>query len=494
MGTTWPQSYPQVKASPISTPALKYETMTKQQIRILALLSLAMFLVVLDSAIINVALPAIKAALHVQDASLQWVLTAYILTFGGFLLLGGRTADLYGRRRILVVGVAGFAICSLLIGLSPSGPILIALRAAQGLAGAFMAPTALSILLTTFPEGHTRNQALSAWSVVAAGAAAVGVFLGGLLTQYLGWRWCFFVNVPIGLLAIPAILKYIPAHSQEARDKHLDLPGAILVTSGLMTLVYALTSASSSGWTSPLTLSTLGASLALLAGFILNEAKASHPLMPLSIFRLRNVIGGNLVMLPIIAGALGMFFFVSLYIQGVLHYSPSATGVAFLPLPIIIGLISIKAPALLRRFKVKTLVITGTALTSLGTIGLSLLNAHSSYLGHLLPAFLVLAAGFGISFVAITVAATTGIPANEAGLASGLINTSQQIGGALGLAVLTVIAQTTTASRLAAGYTIADATVAGYQRAFLTAVILMLAALAVAITVIRTPQAPKTSS
>src|ERR1700682_2519527 len=215
---------------------------------ILLLLSLAMFMVILDSAIINVALPAMKAALHFDTSSLQWVLTAYILTFGGFLLLGGRTADLFGRRRLLVLGIGGFSLFSLLLGLTSSSVLLIALRALQGLAAAFMAPTALSILLTTFEEGDERNRALSIWSIVASGGAAAGVFLGGVLTQYLGWRWCSFVNAPIGILAIVGILKYVPAHIQESRGQRLDLPGAVLVTGGLMALVYALTLASQVGW------------------------------------------------------------------------------------------------------------------------------------------------------------------------------------------------------------------------------------------------------
>lgn len=464
--------------------------MTRNQKLILGLLSLAMFLVILDSAIVNIALPAIKAALHVNDAALQWVLTAYILTFGGFLLLGGRTADLYGRRRVLIAGVAGFVVCSLLIGLSGSGPLLITLRTLQGLAAAFMAPTALSILLTTFPEGPERNQALSIWSVVAAGGGAAGVFLGGVITQYLGWRWCFFVNVPVGLIAIPFLLKHLPAHSDEAADKHLDLPGAVLVTGGLMALVYALTSLAQAGLTSPQTWATGLASLILIAGFLFNESRTPHPLMPLSIFRLRNVVGGNLVMLPIVAGALGMFFFVSIYIQNILHYSPIVSGTAFLPLPIIIGLISIMAPALLSRFSVKSLVVTGTGLTTAGTLWLSSLGTHSTYFGHLLPAFLVLALGFGISFVAVTIAATTGVPHGEAGLASGLINTSQQVGGALGLAVLTVVSQVGHDAALAAGHSATDAAVTGFQHAFFTAALLMLAALIVAVTIIRTPKEP----
>jgi EmrB/QacA subfamily drug resistance transporter len=450
------------------------------------LLALAMFLVILDSAIINVALPAIKDAMHFTTASLQWVITGYILTFGGFLMLGGRTADLYGRRRVLVAGIAGFIAFSLLAGLAVSAPMLIAARAFQGLAGAFMAPTALSILLATFEEGPERNHALSIWSLVASGGAAAGVFLGGLLTQYLGWRWCFFVNVPIGIAAIYYILKHVPAHIQEASDRNLDIPGAVLITGGLMSLVYGLSLAPQAGWTAPSTLVSLVAAAVLLAAFLINETRVKHPLVPLSIFRIRNVTGGNLMMLPIVAGALGMFFFVSLFIQNVLHYSPSQTGIAFLPIPVIIGFISYKAPKLLMRFGFKPLLVAGTVLTTLGTFLMSFIGTGTTYT-QLLPIFVILACGFGISFVAITVASTAGVPLDEAGLASGLINTSQQIGSALGLAILAAVAAATTTAAASNGHDATAASIFGYQRAFFTAALLMGIALLVGIFVIKTP-------
>ncbi len=465
--------------------------MHKQRNVILLLLATTMFLVVLDSAIVNVALPAIKSALHFDSSALQWVLTAYILTFGGFLMLGGRIADLYGRRKVLVWGVGGFTLFSLLLGLSTSDVMMVALRAFQGLAAAFMAPTALSILLTTFEEGPERNRALSIWSMVASGGAAAGVFLGGLLTQYLGWRWCFFVNVPLGLLAIAGILKYVPAHIQESRDKHLDLPGAVLITGGLMSLVYALTQASESGWGSIATLVSFGVSIVLIGSFIWNETKAKHPLVPLSIFRIRNVSGGNLMMLPVSAGALGMFFFLSVYVQNVLKFPPLLSGLAFLPLPLIIGFISMKAPKLLGKFGFKPLIVVGTSLIAAGTFALSFLGVDSSYWFQILPAFIVLATGFGLSFLSVTIASTAGVPGNEAGLASGLINTSQQIGGALGLAVLAVIASSVSLQDTAAGHTALAATVHGYQLAFLAASGLMVIALLIGIFVIRTPKQPE---
>jgi EmrB/QacA subfamily drug resistance transporter len=455
---------------------------------VLWLLALAFFLVVLDSAIINVALPAIKTGVHFSSAGLQWVVTGYILTFGGFLMLGGRTADLYGRRRVLVLGILGFVLFSLLTGLSISAPMMIAMRALQGLAGAFMAPSALSILLTTFPEGPERNRALSVWSIVASGGAAAGVLLGGILTQYLGWRWCFFVNVPIGIAAAWAIHRTLPAHIDEAADKHLDVPGAVLVTSGLMLLVFGLTSATQSGWAALPTVAAFTLSALLLTGFVVNESRASHPLMPLSIFRIRNVTAGNLMMLPVIAGALGMFFFASLFIQNVLHNSPLLTGLYFLPVPVIIGIISYQAPKLLDRFGFKPLLVGGTALATLGVYLMSFINAGSSYFINILPVFLLLAFGFGVLFVAVVVASTAGVPHEEAGLASGLINTSQQIGGALGLAILAVVASSTTSMAAAHGHTLADAAVLGYQRAFLTAAMLMAVALLVGIFVIKVPK------
>lgn len=464
--------------------------MQRRQNKILWLLALTMFLVVLDSAIVNVALPAIKEALHFETSTLQWVLTAYILTFGGFLMLGGRIADLYGRRKVLVWGIGGFTLFSLLLGLSSSDVMMIALRGFQGLAAAFMAPTALSILLTTFEEGPTRNKALSIWSLVASGGAAAGVFLGGLLTQYLGWRWCFFVNVPIGILAIIGIMKLVPTHSKESRDKHLDLPGAVLITGGLMALVYALTLTSESGWGAVPTLVSFSVSFVLLAAFMWNETKAKHPLVPLSIFRIRNVSGGNLMMIPVSAGALGMFFFLSMYIQNVLKFPPMLSGLAFLPLPIIIGAVSINAPKLLGRFGFKPLLIVGLALITIGTFILGFLDISSSYWLHILPAFVLLATGFGLAFVSITIASTSGVPGNEAGLASGLINTSQQIGGALGLAILAVIASSITTSSAIAGQPTLEAIVHGYQLAFLTASGLMVAALLIAIFVIHVPKKP----
>ncbi len=459
-----------------------------RKIIILIMLTLAQLLVRLDNAIVNLALPAIKGNLHFDDASLQWVLTVYVLTFGGFLMIGGRVADLYGRRRVLLLGMAGFTLSSLLIGFSQSSLMLIVMRGIEGIGAAFMAPTALSILLTTFREDGERNWALSAWSLVAAAGAALGVVLGGLLTQYLGWRWNFFINVPIGLLGIAGTLRWVPAHSQEAQNKQLDLPGAVLVTGGLMTLVYALTLAPRLGWESSATLVSLGVSLVLLAAFLINETRVQHPLVPLSIFRIREVSGGNLIMIPIVGSGLGAFYFSSLYIQNVLHYSPALSGISFLPVPIVIGVIATRAPRLLSRFGFKPMLVVGTILLGLGAFLMSLVRANSSYLVNILPAFLIFGIGNGLATVAGTVAATTGVRGEEAGLASGLINTSQQVGGALGLAVLAEAASSVTGSGLTAGQNLAQASLHGYQEAFLVAAVLLAVALLISVFVIRAPE------
>ncbi|HEX6462614.1 MAG TPA: MFS transporter [Candidatus Saccharimonadales bacterium] len=453
---------------------------------ILWLLALAQFLVILDSVIVNVALPAIKTSLGFDATTLQWVVTAYVLTFGGFLMLGGRAADLFGRRRVLVGSIIVFSIMSLLIGLSQSSTMFIVLRSLQGLAAAFMSPAALSILLTTFKEGNERNKALSLWGALGAGGAAVGVMLGGLITQTLGWEWNFFINVPLGFLAAWGLYKIIPAHSKEESDKKLDISGALLVTSGLVTLVYALTQAEVWGWADAATWSLFGLSAAFLVAFFFNESKVKHPLMPLSIFQLRNVMGGNVAMMPIMAGAFGMFFFASLYIQNVLQYSPILTGLSFIPVPIIIGVISTNAPRLLQRFSLKQLMITGTILLALGNFYLSLIPLNGDYFINVLPGLLIMAVGMGLSFVSVTIAATSGVPARESGLASGMINTSQQVGGALGLAILSSIAAAVTASHQAAGNAFREASLYGYKQVFLWAGIFIVFGLLAIVFIVRT--------
>ena len=467
----------------VNRPRRKYMGITKNKVIVLVLLALTQFLVVLDSSIVNVALPAIKESLGFTDASLQWILTAYVLTFGGFLLLGGRAADLYGRRKVLVIGLSGFTLTSLLIGLSQSSESFIVLRAIQGLTAAFMSPAAMSVLLTTFSEGKERNRALSIWSIVAAGGAAVGVLLGGIITQLFGWHWDFFINVPIGILAVIGILKYVPAHAKEESDKNLDLLGAALITSGLIALVYAISQAPEMGATHPTVVLTFIASIILIAAFVYNESRVKHPLVPLSVFRLRNVSGGNLIMIPAMAGMLGMFYFISLYLQNILHYSPVQSGLAFLPFPIILGTVSWNAPKLVDRFGIKKLLIAGTILPTIGIGLLTLLPIDGSYVVNILPSIILIPLGMGLFFLAAILAATSGVPARESGLVSGLINTSQQVGGALGIAVLAGVAAFATGTA-----TGPEAQLAGFHAAFMAATLLMLGALAIALFVIKVPK------
>jgi EmrB/QacA subfamily drug resistance transporter len=455
---------------------------------IFILVAIAQFMVVLDISITNVALPTIKQQLNFTNSSLQWVITAYALTFGGFLLLGGRLADLFGRRRTLLIGMGAFTVFSLLIGLSQTSTELIILRALQGLSAALMSPSALSIVLTTFREGPERNRALGYWTLVATGGAAVGLLLGGVLTQYLNWRWNFFVNVPVGIAVTAAIARFVPGHAKEENRPSLDLPGAVLVTSSLILQVFAFSKAPAWGWLSASTLATLGAALVLLAAFLANEYWAKHPLMPLSIFRIRNVTGANLMMAPIYAGLLGMFFLITLYVQNILHFSPIKTGLAFLPFPLILGLMSTRIPGLVGRYGFKRFLVAGPLLVAIGLAMLSRVSVHGDYWTSLLPTLIIMPLGMGMTFMPIIAAATSGVPGHQAGLASGLINTSQQMGGALGLSILSGIAASVTASSAYLGR--AGALVHGFDRAILAAVAFLLFAAILAILVIRQPKRP----
>lgn len=407
---------------------------------ILVLLALAQFMVVLDVSIVNVALPRIQEAFHMSQTSLQWIVTAYTLTFGGFLLLGGRAADLFGRRRMFIIGTIVFGIASLIDGLAPSGGVLIALRGAQGLAAAIMSPAALSIVLVTYREGHERNLALSVWGAVASGGAAAGVLLGGILTQYLGWRWNFFINIPVALLVSVAAFRLLPAHESEEKHNNLDLPGAVSITAALMILVYGLVKAPTNGWTSHSSLLFFGSTIVLIAFFIFNELRAKHPLIPLGIFRIRNVSAANLTQMPIVAGMFSTFFFTTLYAQNVLGFSPVKTGLCFLAVPIAIAITATNVPRVVKRIGFKPILMVAPLVTASALFWLSHVRVHGNYLHDLLPGFILMGLGMGATFIAISIAATSGVKGNQSGLASGLLNTSQQIGGALGLAVLTGLA------------------------------------------------------
>lgn len=433
------------------------------------LVAVAQFMVVLDVCITNVALPAIGASLHFDVHSLQWVVTAYALTFGGFLLLGGRAADIFGHRRILLLGLGSFTLFSCLIGLSVSPTMLIVLRALQGIAAALMSPAALSVVLITFAEGKERNRALGHWTTVSTGGAAVGLLLGGILTQFLTWRWNFFVNVPIGILVMIAISRLLPHEKQETEHHDLDLPGAALVTSGLILFVYVVSEAPKWGWTSHSTLGFGALAILLLVGFVWNEAVSKHPLMPLSIFASRNVTGANLMAAPITAGAFGMFFLISLYIQGVLRYSPVMTGLSFLPFPIILGSLSQRMARGVTKYGFKPFLVAGPLLVAAGVAWLVRLPVAGNYWTDVLPTVLIMPVGMAMTFMPLMVAATSGVGENEAGLASGLINTSQQMGGALGLAVLSSVAALVTSRNLQMGQM--ESLVYGYNLAYLTAVV-----------------------
>jgi EmrB/QacA subfamily drug resistance transporter len=451
---------------------------------IFALVAAALFMVVLDVSITNVALPSIQEALHfTSDSALQWVITGYALAFGGFLLLGGRAADLFGRRRTLLIGMSCFSFFSLLIGLSQSALMLIVLRVVQGFSAALMTPSALSIVLTTFAEGPDRNRALGFWTMVSTGGTAVGVLLGGVLTQYLSWRWCFFINVPVGIIIGALILRLVPTHAEENGQRSLDTPGAILVTSGLIAFVYAISQAPVRGWLSGGTLLLVGLALVLLAGFIFNESRTAHPLMPLRIFKIRNVTGANLIMAPLYACGLGGFFITSLYMQTVLCFSPVSTGLSFIPYPIVLGIASFFIPNFVSKYGYKRFLIAGLIFVGLALLWLARLPVDGSYFTNLLPALVLLPLGIGFTFTPLIVAATSGVPRSEAGLASGLITTSQQMGGALGLAILSGVATSVAAS--AANPHSRDALVHGYTSAFLTAVAFIIFAIILAITVIR---------
>ncbi len=457
----------------------------------LALLCAVQFMVVLDIAIVNVALPSIQTDLGFSQENLQWVISAYALLFGGFLLLGGRLADLLGRRRIFIAGTILFTVSSLLAGLAWSEGSLIGARGLQGLAAAIISPAALSILMTTFAEGKERNAALGAWGGVGAFGAVAGVLLGGVLTDALSWQWIFFVNVPIGLAAL-GLTPLLLGESRDLRARSFDVPGAVTVTGGLVALVYAITQGQSNGWGSAATIGVFAVSAALLAAFLVWESRAAEPLMPFSIFRLRTVTGANVAGLILGTAMFAMFLMLTLYMQQVLGYSAMKTGVAYLAVAATAILWSAVAAQLVNRVGVKPVLVTGMAFLTTGLVYFTQVSVGGSYLGDLLPGFLLISVGLGFSFVPISIAALAGVRDMEAGLASGLINTSQQVGGAVGIAVLSTIATTRTSDEVASGTALPFALTDGFQAAFITGAAIALVGILVALFVVRredlTPQ------
>jgi EmrB/QacA subfamily drug resistance transporter len=409
----------------------------------LILLCVAQFVVVLDASIVNVALPTIGEALDFTESNLPWVVNAYVLTFGGFLLLGGRMADLLGRRRVFMAGLVLFALASLAGGLANTSGQLIAARAVQGLGAAILSPAALSIVTTTFQDGAERNKALGVWGAVAGSGGAAGVLLGGVLTDGLGWEWVLWVNVPIGLAAA-AIAPTLLAESRASGERrHFDVAGAVSVTAGLSLLVYALVDANNAGWGSAQTIGLLAISAALLIAFVVIERRAPSPLMPFSIFRLRTLTGANVVGVLVGASLFSMFFFISLYMQQVLGYSAIKAGLSYLPLAVSIILAAGIASQLVTKTGFKPVLATGMALIAVALVWFSQISVDGSFVSDILGPSLLAAVGLGFSFVTTTIAAVSGVQDREAGLASGLINTSQQVGGALGLAILSAISIST---------------------------------------------------
>ncbi len=454
---------------------------------ILALLVLAQFMVVLDIAIVNVALPSISRDLHFTPGNLQWVITAYTLTFGGFLLLGGRAADLYGRRRIFIAAVSGFALMSFLCGMAATETQLIIARAAQGLMAAFMSPAALSIVLSEFEEGKDRNKAMGVWAAVSAGGAAVGLLLGGFLTQYLDWRWNFFVNVPVGIGVVFAALRLLPHHIGEENTKQkLDLPGAALATGGLMAVVYGLSKAPADGWGSTTVWGFIIAGILLLIGFVINERKVKQPLMPLAIFKIRNLAGANTAFLVISCTMFSMFFFLTLYVQNILGYSPVKSGLSFLPVTFIIAIISGIISNLVGKIGYKPPMNLGPLVMALGLFVISTtMEVGGDYWHNVFPGLAIFACGMGLTFVAGTLAATSGVPKHFSGLASGILNTSQQVGGAIGLAVLSAVAFSTFRAEVSAGGPAKYAQIHGFQAGLQVGVGLALVAAVVVFFVVK---------
>jgi EmrB/QacA subfamily drug resistance transporter len=437
----------------------------------LILSCLAQFMVILDVSVVNVALPSIRTALHFSEQDLQWVVNAYTVTFAGFMLLGGRAADLLGRRRVFVSGLVLFAASSLLGGLANSQGVLIAARAIQGLGGAVIAPASLSILTATFEEGAARNRAVGVWGAMGAAGGSAGVLLGGVLTDVLGWRWILFINVPIGLAAALLTQRYVAEGRAEGRAREFDLFGALTATIGLSLLVFGIVRTDVTGWGSATTLAIMAGGLGLLFVFVGIEGWfAKAPLMPLRIFASRTLSASNVIVLLLGAAVFGMWFFVSLYLQQVLGYTPIEAGLAFLPMTLSIAVCSILASRLVRRFGAKRMLIAGMTLQTIGLLLFTDVSVGGTYLGNVLAPSVIVATGMGLAFVPVTISAVAGVAPREAGLASGIVNTSRMFGGALGLAILAAIATARTNSDLhhspATVHSLHFALTDGFQLAF----------------------------
>jgi len=452
-------------------PAAGTETSSRWLILVIA--CLAQFMVVLDATIVNVALPSIQHGLHFSPSSLPWVVNAYTLVFGGFLLLGGRASDLLGRKRLFAAGIALFSLASLFNGLAQSPTQLIVGRGLQGLGAALLSPAALSIITTTFTETSERTRALGVWSAIAAGGGAVGLLLGGVLTDLASWQWIFFVNVPVGVLALALTARFVPESRANLAHRTFDFLGASTVTAGLVVLVFAIVKSQTYGWGSPKTIGLMAVGAGLLVLFLAIERRSEAPLMRLSIFRVRTLAVADLVLLLVASGLFGMFFFASLYVQEILGYSPLHAGLAFLPVTVGIALGAGLAQQLIKRFGIRNVAVAGVMIAAAGLAVLTQLPVHGSYLGNLMSGLFPMSLGMGLVFVPITLLATGGVSDDDAGLSSGLFNTSQQVGGSLGLAILATLAASQTSSLLHGGHVSYAASVAarvsGYHVAFAAA-------------------------
>jgi EmrB/QacA subfamily drug resistance transporter len=433
---------------------------------ILAIVGAAFFMTVLDVAIVNVALPSIERDLNVTEVTVQWVLIAYAITFGGFLLLGGRMADLLGRKRIFIVGLLLFTIASLICGLANDIGVLIGARAIQGIGAAIISPAALSIVTTTFEEGAERNKALGIWGALGGSGAAAGVLFGGILTKYLGWEWIFYVNVPVGALVLALTLPFVPESRAELGHRRFDAAGAITVTGGLALLVYAISKAPDVGWGTARTILLLIASVVILAVFVVIEMRSRAPLMPFRIFRIRSVLAANVVGFLLGAVIFANFLVLTLYVQQVLGWSALKTGVTFLATAGTTVIWAGVAQALTTRFGPRPVIVVGLVVLAASMGYYTQIPVHGHYWPDLLPAYITFALGLAFSFVPVTIAALAQVAPEDAGLASGLINTNQQIGGAIGIALASTIFVSSAKTLLQTGHSPAEAFTSGYQDAF----------------------------
>jgi len=462
--------------APVTGPTQPSFLSTRTGVLTLLLLCAVQFLDVVDGSIVNVALPSIEHSLRFSQQNLQWVATGYVLTYGGFLLLGGRAADLLGRRRVLVAGVVVFAACSLVAGLARTETTLIGARLAQGIGAALMAPAALSLVTTSFKEGVDRHKALGIWGAISGLAAATGVFFGGVLAQGPGWRWVFFVNLPLCAVILIAAFRLLDGDRPHRPRRAFDLTGSVLATGSMLLLVYGLIQAPDHGWRSTDSLGAFATSALLLVAFVVNERRSRSPLIPFSIFRVPGLVAADVTQLVAFAGFYATFFFLTLYMQNILGWSPIEAGAAYLPVTVGLGISASISPRLFTRLGTRPVLVGGAMLAASGIYTLSRIPPHGTYLGDVLPGLIVMSLGLGAIFVGATISANAGVPAGQAGLAAGLLNTSLQVGIAIGLAVFSALATTRTDHLLAIGTSPAHALVGGYGLALRAASIFLAAA------------------